>query len=305
MTIRFSIVIPTFDRGESLRGSLDSLAALEYAGGDFEVVIVDDGGSRAAEEFAAPYRERLALAVHRQRNSGPAAARNTGARLARGRYLAFLDDDCTVVPGWLSAFDRAFETHGENCLLGGWTLNPHPDRVLPMVSDLILGVIRRQYRPVPGGIYFFGGANLAAPAAAFQRFGGFDVAFDTAEDRELCDRWLHRGGTLVDVPAAVAWHADNLDLPRFVQRYVNYGRGAYWFHRLRRQRGSGRWQADFALFYLRVLRACAASPRPFLTSAVWATWQVANATGFASELVANALRPSSASRRPRRGADFP
>ena len=285
MTLPFSVVIPTYNRAVSLRACLDSLAAQEYPRDRFEVVIVDDGGASPAAEIAAGFRDRLAVSVHRQTRGGPAAARNTGANLARGTCIAFIDDDCLAVPRWLAAFDAAFQAHGERCVLGGWTLNPYPDRILPGVSDLILRVIREQYRPEPGGIYFFGGANLAVPAEEFRRAGGFDASFVTAEDREFCDRWLHHGGALVDVPEATVSHADNLTYGQFLLRYVNYGRGAYRFHRLRRLRGSGGPRADFALFYLYVLRACFAGRHPVLNTAAWGTWQVANATGFAWEFL--------------------
>ena len=142
MTLPFSVVIPTYNRAVSLRACLDSLAAQEYPRDRFEVVIVDDGGASPAAEIAAGFRDRLAVSVHRQTRGGPAAARNTGANLARGTCIAFIDDDCLAVPRWLAAFDAAFQAHGERCVLGGWTLNPYPDRILPGVSDLILRVIR-------------------------------------------------------------------------------------------------------------------------------------------------------------------
>lgn len=295
MTPAFSVVVPTYDRPDSLRRSLDALAAQDFPLQGFEVVIVDDGGVCSPATTAAEYGDRLTITVHSQANRGPAAARNAGARAARGDYVAFVDDDCCVAPSWLSAFDAAFRANPGTCLLGGWTLNPHPDHVLPELSHVILEVLRRRYLPAPGGIYFFGGCNLAARRDDFLRVGGFDERFATAEDRELCDRWLHRGGRLVDVPSACVWNADNLSFREFLVRYFRYGRGAYRFHRLRRSRGSGRLRPDFALFYWHVLQACIGSRGSAVRKvAAWGSWQVANAVGFGWELASHHLGGASA-----------
>ena len=101
-------MIPSFDRPERLRECLESLVAQRFPKDRFEVVVVDDGGSVPAETVAVAYARRLSVAVCRQERGGPAAARNTGVLRARGRYIAFMDDDCRADPEWLHELERAF-----------------------------------------------------------------------------------------------------------------------------------------------------------------------------------------------------
>ena len=86
---------------------------------------------------------------------------------------------------------------------------------------------------------------MAVERSAILACGGFDERFTgAAEDRELCDRWRHRGGRLVYRPEAVVYHAHDLRLGSFVRQHHAYGRGAYTYHRVRAARGSGRMRDD-------------------------------------------------------------
>jgi glycosyltransferase involved in cell wall biosynthesis len=88
----FSVIVPTHDRPDLLPVAVASVLAQSVD--DFEVLIVDDAGTRPPAPFDDP-RVRI---IRRERNGGPAAAINTGAAAARGRYLAFLADDDLWVP---------------------------------------------------------------------------------------------------------------------------------------------------------------------------------------------------------------
>lgn len=97
-----SVIIPTYNRKDSLLRTLESLARQTYPADRFEVIVVDDGGSDGTEEVA----QRLfpfALRYIRQENQGDAIARNCGAQAARGDVLQFLDDDIVAEPEFLAA----------------------------------------------------------------------------------------------------------------------------------------------------------------------------------------------------------
>lgn len=99
----FSLIIPTYARPKQLGNCLESLTQLIAPRSGFEIIIVDDGNPESLEPVVAPFREKLNLRLLRQENGGPAKARNTGAAAARGRHLAFTDDDCRPEPNWLCA----------------------------------------------------------------------------------------------------------------------------------------------------------------------------------------------------------
>ncbi|MFB9811043.1 glycosyltransferase family 2 protein [Haloarcula sebkhae] len=91
MTATVSVVIPTYERREFLRGAIET--ALGQSFDDIEVVVVDDGSSEPyAEEIVADF-PAVVRCVRHEKNEGLSAARNTGVRESNGEYIAFLDDD--------------------------------------------------------------------------------------------------------------------------------------------------------------------------------------------------------------------
>ncbi len=92
---RVSVIIPCFNRAHLLRECLLSLS--EVASPDWEVIVVDDGSTeniRSVVETTMPTARYI-----RQDNQGAGAARNTGIKAARGRYIRFLDSDDYLLPG--------------------------------------------------------------------------------------------------------------------------------------------------------------------------------------------------------------
>jgi glycosyltransferase involved in cell wall biosynthesis len=87
---KVSVVIPTYNRSQALRPTIESVLAQAYA--DWELLLVDDGSTDDTPEVARSYRDPRIRSV-RQENRGHAAARNRGLELARGEYLAYLDHD--------------------------------------------------------------------------------------------------------------------------------------------------------------------------------------------------------------------
>lgn len=233
----FSIVIPTYNRPELLRHCLIALAALDYPADRYEVIVVDDGGREPLDDLVAEFRDRLPMRWHRQNNAGPGAARNAGAALASGDYLAFTDDDCRPEPGWLRAFATRFATRPDD-LLGGRTLNGLAGNVYAEASQALQAWFYDYCATRASPLRFFASNNLSLSAARFRELGGFDTATlcFAAEDRELCGRWLATGGALTYVPDGVVRHFHDLNPLQFWRQHVAYGRGAYRL-RLARVRG--------------------------------------------------------------------
>ena len=111
----FSVVIPTFNRVSLLQRTLASVEAQSFT--DFEIIVVDDGSTDGTRDWLAS--QRPLLRVLEQANRGPGAARNLGAREARGDYVAFLDSDDLWFPWTLRVFAEAIERHNCPHVLGG------------------------------------------------------------------------------------------------------------------------------------------------------------------------------------------
>jgi glycosyltransferase involved in cell wall biosynthesis len=108
-----SIVITTFNQARLLGATIESALAQDYP--NFEVIVVDDGSTDDTRGVASGFEGRI-LYQHQQ-NQGIAGSRNTGVRLARGKYLAFLDGDDLWDPSKVSAQVRAAELHPEAGLI--------------------------------------------------------------------------------------------------------------------------------------------------------------------------------------------
>ena len=91
-----SIIVPAYNAAATLLQTLDSLLNQTFR--DMEIIVVDDGSTDATRRIAEAYCADPRMRVVRQPNRGPAAARNSGIAVARGRYVGFCDADDTWHP---------------------------------------------------------------------------------------------------------------------------------------------------------------------------------------------------------------
>ncbi|MFW6089221.1 MAG: glycosyltransferase [Gemmatimonadota bacterium] len=280
-----SVVVPAYGRPDALGACVDALLRLEPPEGGYEVVVVDDGSP-----------EPLTLAEHsvvrlvRQPNAGPAAARNHGARIARGRVLAFTDDDCRPAPDWLVRLITSLEST-PGALVGGRTVNALTDNPFASASQAIIDHHYETYNRPGSDTVFFTSNNFVVSRERFQSLGGFDESFAGAagEDRDFCDRWLAAGFPIRYVPDALVRHAHEMSAWGFVRQQFAYGRGAGRCRELRLRRGQARTTPKGESFYRMLARRAFAKPLSGVPGRVFlfALSQLASALGYWSERLGN------------------
>jgi GT2 family glycosyltransferase len=277
-----SVVVPTYARPGLLARCLDALALLDYPHERFEVIVVDDGGE-LPRSLVASFASRLDLTLLRQARAGPAAARNAGIARARGRLLAFTDDDCRPAPSWLGRLAAAHCEQPE-AMLGGQTVVVVTSGLLSIASQVVVdaGRVHADRTGAPG---FFTSNNLAVPAESLRALGSFDPAFVRAEDRDLCDRWAKQGLPLVFVPKALVRHGSAFTSRRFLAQHFANGRSVHRFHRAHAGRGGGRIRPapGYYLTLLRLAYTRGTGLRGAELAALVALAQVANYSGYAVE----------------------
>jgi glycosyltransferase involved in cell wall biosynthesis len=280
----FSVIVPTYNRPRQLATCLQALAQLEYPRDRFEVIVVDDGSPIVMDHVIAEGGRQINVRLLKRANAGPAAARNTGAAQAQGEFLAFTDDDCTPAANWLAALAQHCNAAPE-AMVGGRVINPLTKNTFTAASQLIFDIAYRYYNADPQHARHLGAANLAMPAQRFRELGGFMPNLRTAEDRELCNRWRHHGLPMIYAPEAIIYHAPHLTFAGFCKQHFSYGRGAYSYHRICQQRGSGtmrqemRFHANWRNWLLHPFTQVKGI-QVFAWAGLLVVWQVANVAGF-------------------------
>jgi glycosyltransferase involved in cell wall biosynthesis len=284
--IAFSVIVPTRNRPTALGRCLESLAHVDYPRDQYEVLVVDDGGTisprAVVDAVSGDVRVRLLTRAH----AGPAAARNAGAAEAAHPFLAFIDDDCRADAGWLAALARVLSANAGR-MVGGRVINALAHNPFADASQTLISYLYDYFnRDTPR---FFCSNNLAADRATFLAVGGFDASFPFAagEDRDLCDRWHFAHHPMCYAPDALVYHSHDLDLRGFWRQHLRYGRAAAHYHELFASRRGREVTVEPPHFYLNLVR------RPFrdgmpraralACSGLLVLSQIANAGGFAYE----------------------
>jgi glycosyltransferase involved in cell wall biosynthesis len=132
----FSIIMPTYERPKQIGRCLQALMQLDYPRDRFEAIVVDDGTKTPLDNVLSTFVGQLNLLLLGQKNAALAAARNTGARHAKGDVLVFIDDDWAPVPDYLTRLARRFAVT-PHCAIGGRTINALTSNLYATASQIM------------------------------------------------------------------------------------------------------------------------------------------------------------------------
>jgi GT2 family glycosyltransferase len=222
-----SVVIATYNRGESVAKLLKLLALQTVPSDRFEAVVVDDGSAVPVAPLIAAVDVPYALHVVTQRNAGPAAARHAGMLRASAAVVVIVDDDMRVGPSFLAEHLAAHDAGDHQVVLG--RLRAEPGERLPIFERWRLAMLAKLERRFDAGEVVLGGTYLYTGNVSMRRddyfaAGGFDAAFRLSEDAELGLRLDLAGATFRFADTATAWHAsDHTSLAQWMRRSAAYG----------------------------------------------------------------------------------
>jgi glycosyltransferase involved in cell wall biosynthesis len=222
-TQKCSVVIPTYNRADLLRHTLESLTKQRLSRDEFEVLVVDDGSSDGTALVVDGYRERLNLRYFYQDDEGwrTAKARNVGIAHAQAPVCVFIDSGVLAHSGCLEAHVASHRGHAEPVAVCGYVYgfnedNQEAELIYRAIDfddiDATIGALEKSeqhldiredfYRKytddfgdVPAPWVVFWTCNVSAPTDLIRSVGSFDEAFRSwgGEDLDLGYR-LHRGG---------------------------------------------------------------------------------------------------------------
>jgi glycosyltransferase involved in cell wall biosynthesis len=231
-----SVIIPSFNRRESLLRTVDSLCRQSYPAECLELIVVDDGSTDDTQSIA---REQTPFALRyvRQASAGATEARNHGARVARGKVLVFVDDDITPLPDSIEHLVSDLLSRPETICVGTLRL---PARLTDnsVYARYKQSDMRRQ---ADGGFVSFQRCLtglLAVRRADFLRLGMFcdptggwpnwdDFDFGYRAHRQGFHIWRsslaaaeHWDYALLDVDSACdRWYRAGKSAPRLIEKY--------------------------------------------------------------------------------------
>lgn len=214
---RVSVVVCSRNGARTIAECLDGLRRLEYP--DYEVIVVNDGSQDDTARIARAYGVRLINTA----GVGLSAARNIGLTAATGEIVAYLDDDASPDPYWLTYLAATF-LRTPHAGVGGPNISPvHRNAVAACIAEAPgapMHVMRTDdlAEHIPG-------CNAAFRKAALMEIGGFDERFRVAgDDVDVCWRIEKAGGSLGFSPGAMVWHQRRTTLRRYWTQQVGYGK---------------------------------------------------------------------------------
>lgn len=249
--IDITVILCTYNRCESLASSLDSVAALRMPDSvSWEVLVVDnnstDGTRDVVEGYGRRNPERFRYLL--ESKQGLCHARNAGVENARGKIIAFTDDDAIVESTWLQNLTATL--HGDEWAGAGGRILPEkvfsrPEWMptegrypLGPLAMFDLGGEARSLHEPPFGV------SMAFRKAMFEKYGRFRIDLDRCGndlisngDTEFGQRLLESGERLRYEPSAVTYHC--VPQSRIQKRYFL----DWWFNKarsdIRQQGGAG------------------------------------------------------------------
>ena len=183
--IKFSVIIPLYNKAPYVRKALDSVFAQTYK--DFELIIVDDGSTdnslEVVKEFVGHIDDRWIddrLTVISQTNSGVAAARNRGVKESKGEYVCFLDAEDWGEANCLEERDRLIMEYPDAGLYATNYVYYKPGKT-HVALDLGRGYMNYPKSYLHGEMPVWTGASCM-PRMVFDEMGGFPVGIKIGED---------------------------------------------------------------------------------------------------------------------------
>jgi glycosyltransferase involved in cell wall biosynthesis len=202
-----SVIIPTYNRVNLLNRAINSVLTQTFS--DFELIVVDDSSEDNTKTFVETLKDLRIRYICHDKNRGAAAARNTGIRMSKGEYIAFLDSDDEWLPEKLEKQISKFEESDYKVGV-----------VYSGLSVFSRGALVQQDIPVKSGNiyraqllqdYVFPTSTIMVRKKCLLQIGGFDETLPARQDYDLSLR-LSKLCEFEFIPeplVKVYWDSDN------------------------------------------------------------------------------------------------
>lgn len=226
--MQVSVIIPTYDRCDSLERALTALSRQTFPYDKYEVIVSVDGSTDSTMEMLKGFKAPFHLHTIWNPNAGRSAARNRGIDEARGDVLIFLDDDMEPLPGLI---ERHYGHHGDKrrvCVLGNIpvSINEHSSPLDKHLAETVyVPFMARLFSPDYKfqGLEFYSG-NFSIRRELLLEIGLFNTRYSVSEDCELGLRVVRAGIDVVFEPDACSTQYIEKDFAGLAEYTIERGK---------------------------------------------------------------------------------
>lgn len=221
--IKFSVIIPVYNRPDELSELLESLNQQTYK--EFELIIVEDGSTIKSENIVNDYQKLLDVKYFFKSNSGPGQSRNYGAERAKGDYLVFFDSDCIIPKRYFEIVNEKLSSEPVDAYGGPDMAHPSFSAIqksinYSMTSFFTTGGIRggmkdeKKFHPRS--------FNMGFSKAVYEKTKGFSK-MRFGEDVDMSLRIIENGFSTTLIKNAAVYHKRRVDFRKFFKQVFNSG----------------------------------------------------------------------------------
>ncbi len=221
--MKYSVIIPVFNRPDEVEELLESLAKQSYK--NFELILVEDGSTLPCKSIADSFSDALDIKYFFKENSGPGESRNYGMAKATGDMLVFFDSDCIIPPKYfekveLFVHDKKVDCYGGPDAAHSSFSNVQKAINFAMTSILTTGGIRGKKNKLDN--YQARSFNMGISKEVYQRIGGYSD-LHPGEDPDLSYRIMNAGYHVHLIEEAYVFHKRRIDFRKFAKQVYKFG----------------------------------------------------------------------------------
>ena len=226
MELKFSLIIPVYNRPNEIDELLGSLVEQTYTK-NFEVIVVEDGSSESSENVIKNYSRKLNLHYFFKENTGAGHSRNFGMLKATGNYYIIFDSDCIIPPNYLVEVEKAL-THNFTDAYGGADAAHESFTTIQkainysMTSFFTTGGIRGNKKAIDK--FQPRSFNLGMSKKAFEQTNGFSK-MKIGEDIDLTFRLWENNFETQFIEDAFVYHKRRSTFKQFFKQTFAFGQG--------------------------------------------------------------------------------
>lgn len=219
-----SVIVPAYNASATIGQVLEALSK-QNCFQPFEVIVVDDGSTDNTADIVNSFAP---VKYIRQDNAGPASARNLGAKLALGEYLAFTDSDCIPHEDWISQLMAGFTVGAGSkpactgVVAGSYGIaNPRSTLARCVYKEILW----RHQNLMPDFPNSFGSYNFCVKKNVFDAVGGFNTDYRSAsgEDNDLSYKIIQSGWRIYFQRKALVDHYHPTLVLKYLKEQYRHG----------------------------------------------------------------------------------